>query len=103
MLTPLAQASSDVSHWIDAVDAAGAAIPLADPMFKGTLFVPDDKVSGKSYRLLDRAAKCLPRAPSDDLIVCYCPGRAASMTTRTGLPCIPEQLSLLPGSQLSEL
>lgn len=44
MLVPLAQAESPVSHWLEAVDAAGPETPLADPTFQGTVFIPDDAV-----------------------------------------------------------
>lgn len=58
MLVPLAQAASSVDHWMEAVDAAGAATPLSDPSFEGTVFIPNDAVSTQYLTLLRSVVAC---------------------------------------------
>lgn len=44
MLVPIAQARSPVGDWLAALEAAGPGSPLSDPMFVGTVFIPNNEV-----------------------------------------------------------
>jgi hypothetical protein len=46
VLVPLAQGKSHVGDWLAAVEAAGPSTPLSDPMFVGTVFIPQNEVRG---------------------------------------------------------
>ncbi|WIA08507.1 hypothetical protein OEZ85_007941 [Tetradesmus obliquus] len=64
VLVPLAQAASSIDHWMEAVDAAGAATPLSDPSFEGTVFIPNDAAFEAAYPTLRQAAAPLQRQSS---------------------------------------
>jgi hypothetical protein len=48
VLVPLAQSQASIDHWLDAVEVAGSATPLANPLFEGTVFIPSDEVGGSA-------------------------------------------------------